>query len=89
MRLSKIHRVFRFSQSNWLKPYIEFNTKMRKGATNDFEKDFFKLMNNSVFEKKMENIFKRLNVELVTSPKHMRKISAKPNFQSFKIFMKI
>ena len=86
MKLSKIHRVIRFSQSNWLKPYIEFNTKMRKGATNDFEKDFFKLMNNSVFGKTMENIFKRINVELVTSPKRMRKISAKPNFQSFKIF---
>ena len=49
---------------NWLKPYIELNTKVRKGATTDFEKDFFKLMNNSVFGKTMEHIFNRLNVEL-------------------------
>ena len=49
---------------NWLKPYIELNTKVRKEATTDFEKDFFKLMNNSVFGKTMEHIFNRLNVEL-------------------------
>ena len=60
--------------------------KCEKGATTDFEKDFFKLMNNSVFGKTMEHIFNRLSVELVTSPKRMRKISTKPNFQSFKIF---
>lgn len=59
---------------------------MRKGATNDFEKDFLKLMNNSVFGKTMDNIFNRLNVELVASPKRMRKLSVKPNVQSFKIF---
>jgi len=55
-------------------------------AANDFEKDFFKLMNNSIFGKTMENIFNRMNVELVTTPKRMRKVSAKPNFKSFRIF---
>ena len=46
-----IHRAIEFNQTDWMKPYIDFNTKLRTAATNDFEKDFFKLMNNSVFEK--------------------------------------
>ena len=60
--------------------------KKRKLASNDFEKDFFKLMNNSVFGKTMENLRNHVNVELVTSQKRLRKITAKPNFTSFRIF---
>ena len=53
--LEKIHQVIGFSQSDWMKPYIDFNTQLRTLATSDFEKDFFKLMNNSVFGKMVEN----------------------------------
>ena len=86
LKLTKIHRILTFDQSPWLKPYIDFNTDKRKQANNDFEKDFFKLMNNSVFGKTMENLRNHVNVELVTSQERLRKVLAKPSIKSFKIF---
>ena len=63
--LERVHRAIEFSQSAWMKPYIDFNTQLRTKATNDFEKDFFKFMNNVVFGKTMENIRKHRNIKLV------------------------
>ena len=86
LRLKKIHRVLEFSEKPWLKEYIDFNTEKRKNAQNAFEKDFFKLMNNSVFGKTMENIRKRCNINLETDPDHFLRQTAKPTFVSCKIF---
>ena len=84
--LDRIHRAIEFDQSAWMKPYIDFNTQLRTKATNDFEKDFIKLMNNSVFGKTMENIRKHRNIRLVTSRESYNRTLMHPNFKSGVLF---
>ena len=86
LKLKKIHNGIKFIESEWMKPYIEMNTNLRTQAKNNFEKDFYKLMNNSVFGKTMENIRNRVNVKLVNTEEKLKKLTAKPNFKSLKIF---
>ena len=86
LKMKKIHRGIRFREEPWMKSYIELNTKLRANGKNDFEKDFFKLMNNSVFGKTMENIRNRVDVKLVSKRKKAEKLAAKPNFEHLTIF---
>ena len=88
MRITAVHRGISFYQSSWMEPYIRKNTELRKTAANNFEKDFFKLMNNSVFGKTIENIRKRQNIHLIDNRKKALKLSSRPNFDRCTIFDK-
>ena len=86
LKVKKIHRGIRFREQPWMRSYIELNTRLRANGKNDFEKDFFKLMNNSVFGKTMENIRNRVDVKLVNNRGAAEKLSGKPNFEHLTIF---
>ena len=88
MKLTKIHRVLKFKQSDWMKKYIDFNTEKRTNANNSFEKGFFKLMINSVYGKIVENLRKRNSVRLVNNEKDFLKYTSRPNHITHKIFGK-
>ena len=86
MKVTKIHRGIKFEESPWLKEYIDMNTNLRAKAKNEFEKDFFKHMNNSVFGKTMENIRSRVDIQLVNNKMKAKKLAAKPNYVHCTIF---
>ena len=88
MKLTKIHRALGFKQSDWMKRYINFNTEKRKNVANDFEKDFFKLMINSVFGRTIENLRKGINVRLMSNEKDFLKYTSRPTYITHKIFGK-
>ena len=84
--LKKVHRVIQFNQKAWLKPYIDMNTKLREEAKKEFEKDFFKLKNNAVFGKTMENVRKHRDIKLVTTNKRRNQLVSAPNYHTLKCF---
>ena len=88
MKLSKIHRILKFKQSNWLKEYIDFNTEKGKNAISNFKKNLFKLVINSIYVKTTENLRKRINFRLINNSKDYIRCVGKPNFISQKIFNK-
>ena len=82
LKLKRGHRIIEFNQESWLKPYIDMNTELRKIAKYDFEKDFFKLMNNAVFGKTIENVRKHRDIKLVTTDKKRSKLVSEPNYHT-------
>ena len=82
LKLKKVHGIIEFNQKAWLKPYIDMNTELRKLVKDDFEKDLFKLMNNAVFGKTMENIRKHRDIKLVTTDKKINKLVSEPNYHT-------
>ena len=85
LKLKKVHRVIEFNQEAWLKKYIDMNTELRKKASNDFEKDFFKLMNNAVFGKTMENVRKHRDIKLVKTDHKRNKLVSEPSYHTMKL----
>ena len=82
LKLKKVHRVIQFNQSAWMKKYIVLNIELRKKATNDFEKDFFKMMCNAVFGKTMQNVRSEKDIKLVTTDNQRNKLVIQSNFYS-------
>ena len=88
LKITKIHRDLTFEESAWLEEYINLNTKLRieaKKSENNFEVEFLKVMNNSVFGKTLENILNRV-IRLISSDKVAQKLAAKQNYGCCTIF---
>ena len=88
MKLARVHRVLSFKQSNWLKKYVDFSTEKRKQNNDEFSKHLYKLLNNCIYGKSIENIRKRMNVKLINDKKVYLKRVNKPSFISSKILDK-
>ena len=86
--LKKVHKMIKFNHRAWLKEYIDTNTEVKKNAKNDFEKDFFKLMSNSAFDKTLENVRKHRDIKLVTTDIKRKKLVSEPNYYTAKWFSK-
>ena len=85
LKLKKVHKVIEFNQEPWLKRYIDMNTELRRKASNDFEKNFFKLMNNAVFGKTMENVRKHRDIKLVKTDHKTNELVSEPNYHTMKL----
>ena len=86
MKLKKIHRILKFKQKDWMKLYIDFNTQKRKEATNEADENHFKLLNNAVYGKTMENMRKRIKIRIVKNSQDFIKYTSRPTCVNWKVF---
>ena len=86
MKLKKIDRIIKFKQKGWMKPYIDFNTQKRKETTNEADKNHFKLLNNAVYVKTMENMRKRIKIRIVKNSQDFIKYTSRPTCVNQKVF---
>ena len=86
--LKKVHRILDFKQSDWMKPYIDFKTQKRKEANNEAHKTLFKLLNNAVYGKTMQNMRKRIKIRIITNEKDFIKYASRPTYINHNIFDK-
>lgn len=86
VRLTRVHAGIKFKPRSWMRPYIDLNTNLRAKATNDADKNMYKLLNNAVFGKTCENLFERTDMRFVTTKKQALKLIAKPQFKHFTIY---
>ena len=86
--LKKVHRILDFKQSDWMKPYIDFKTQKRKEANNEAHKTLFKLLNNAVYGKTMQNMRKRTKIRIITNEKDFIKYASRPTYINHNIFDK-
>ena len=87
--MKKVHKVIKFHQNGWLKPYIDMYIDLRKKAKNDLKKDFFKLMNNAVFGKTTENVRKHRDIKFVTTKRKRNYLISEPNDHTTQFFTEI
>ena len=86
MKLKKIHRILKLKQSDWMRPYIDFNTHKRMISNNEFDKNFFRLMNNSVYGKTMEDLRKRIKIRVVKNSQDFIEYTSRPTCVNWKVF---
>ena len=86
MKLKKIHRILKFKQKDWMKPYIDFNTRKRKDATNEADKNHFELLNNAMYGKTMENMRKKIKIRVVKNSQDFIKHTSRPTCVNWKVF---
>ena len=86
LKIKKIHKVLKFNQRAWLKEYIDMNTELRMNTENDFDKDFYKLMNNAVYGETVENVRKLKIIKLVNDDTKRNKLVSDPNYHTTKWF---
>ena len=85
--LKEVHSAISFNQDEWLKPYIEMNNKLRTEAKNEFDKDFFKLINNTVFGRLLENVRKHRHIKFVTTERRRNYLVSKPIYYTTTFFI--